>query len=68
MYLDAKKQENVEIKCSNKLKVAKKQSKRKGKYSRMLADMAENSKQLFRPPILRFTLISITINFTFHIG
>lgn len=34
----------------------------------MLLDIIENSKQLFRTPILRFTLISITINFTFHIG
>lgn len=34
----------------------------------MLSDIVENSKQLFRTPILRFTLISITINFTFHIG
>ncbi|KAL0270663.1 UNVERIFIED_CONTAM: hypothetical protein PYX00_008001 [Menopon gallinae] len=34
----------------------------------MLSDILENSKQLFRSPILRFTLISITINFTFHIG
>nr|AAQ88395.1 SV2-like protein 2 [Ctenocephalides felis] len=67
MYLDAKKQENVEISYnSDKMKIGK--NKRKGKYSRMLSDMAENSKQLFRPPILRFTLISITINFTFHIG
>ncbi|KAK6644021.1 hypothetical protein RUM43_000286 [Polyplax serrata] len=34
----------------------------------MLSDIMENSKQLFRSPILRFTIISITINFTFHIG
>lgn len=34
----------------------------------MCKDMWDNSKQLFRSPILRFTLISITINFTFHIG
>lgn len=40
----------------------------KGKYSNMIVDIVENSKQLFRPPILRFTLISIMINFTFHIG
>ncbi|EEB16248.1 synaptic vesicle protein, putative [Pediculus humanus corporis] len=34
----------------------------------MISDIIDNSKQLFRNPILRFTLISITINFTFHIG
>lgn len=34
----------------------------------MLSDIITNSHQLFMPPILRFTLISITINFTFHIG
>lgn len=40
----------------------------KGKYKNMLIDILDNSKQLFVDPILRFTLISITINFTFHIG
>lgn len=40
----------------------------KGKYKNMMADIINNSKQLFVSPILRFTLISITINFTFHIG
>lgn len=40
----------------------------KNKYKRMFATMADNSKQLFQSPILKFTLISITINFTFHIG
>lgn len=34
----------------------------------MLSDIMDNSKQLFVSPILRFTLISITINLTFHIG
>lgn len=38
------------------------------KCKNMLADILDNSKQLFVSPILRFTLISITINFTFHIG
>lgn len=38
------------------------------KYKRMIYNIMENSKQLFMPPILRFTLISISINFTFHIG
>ena len=41
---------------------------KKGKYSLMVQDIIGNSKQLFTPPILRFTLISILINFTFHIG
>ncbi|XP_044730323.1 synaptic vesicle glycoprotein 2C-like [Chrysoperla carnea] len=40
----------------------------KGKYKNMMVDIVDNSKQLFVTPILRFTLISITINFTFHIG
>lgn len=40
----------------------------KNKYKRMFADIAENSKGLFQTPILKFTMISITINFTFHIG
>lgn len=34
----------------------------------MLRSIAENTKMLFKPPILRFTIISITINLTFHIG
>lgn len=34
----------------------------------MLRSIAENTKLLFKPPILRFTIISITINLTFHIG
>lgn len=40
----------------------------KSKMRRMLSDIVEHSKQLFVPPILKFTTISITINFTFHIG
>ncbi|XP_038222112.1 synaptic vesicle glycoprotein 2C-like [Zerene cesonia] len=40
----------------------------KSKLRRMLSDIVEHSKQLFVPPILKFTTISITINFTFHIG
>ncbi|XP_037025294.1 synaptic vesicle glycoprotein 2C-like [Bradysia coprophila] len=40
----------------------------KGKYSQMLSNILNNSKGLFVSPILKFTLISITINFTFHIG
>ncbi|XP_017771486.1 PREDICTED: synaptic vesicle glycoprotein 2B [Nicrophorus vespilloides] len=42
--------------------------KKSGKYLNMLTDIIDNSKQLFMNPILRFTIISITINFTFHIG
>ena len=34
----------------------------------MLGDIVDNSRQLFVPPILRFTIISIVINFTFHVG
>uniref|UniRef100_A0A182WFY5 Major facilitator superfamily (MFS) profile domain-containing protein n=1 Tax=Anopheles minimus TaxID=112268 RepID=A0A182WFY5_9DIPT len=40
----------------------------KNKYKRMLYDILDNSKQVFMSPILKFTIISITINFTFHIG
>lgn len=40
----------------------------KNKYKRMFADIADNSKQLFQGPILKFTIVSITINLTFHIG
>lgn len=34
----------------------------------MLGGIIENTRQLFVPPILRYTMISITINLTFHIG
>ncbi|KAH8420050.1 hypothetical protein KR009_005249 [Drosophila setifemur] len=40
----------------------------KNKYSRMVSGMVDHSKALFKSPILRFTIVSITINFTFHIG
>lgn len=40
----------------------------KGKYKRMISGMVDHSRDLFKSPILRFTLVSITINFTFHIG
>lgn len=42
--------------------------KKRGKYSLMFSNIADNSKELFVPPILKFTIISILINFTFHIG
>ncbi|GLV46741.1 uncharacterized protein CBL_13514 [Carabus blaptoides fortunei] len=48
--------------------VHKEPIKAKGKYMTMMGDIMDNSKQLFMSPILRFTLISVTINFTFHIG
>lgn len=41
---------------------------KKGKYSTMFSNIADNSKGLFMSPILKFTLVSISINFTFHIG
>lgn len=44
------------------------QENAKGKCSKMMSGMVDHSKQLFRSPILKFTLVSITINFTFHIG
>lgn len=40
----------------------------KTKCKVMLGEIVDNSKQLFVSPILRFTIISIVINFTFHIG
>lgn len=40
----------------------------KGKLSDMVSNMMANSKGLFVSPILKFTIISIIINFTFHIG
>ncbi|KAJ8975818.1 hypothetical protein NQ317_013749 [Molorchus minor] len=46
-----------------KAKIAK-----RGKFKNMIFDILDNSKQLFVSPILRNTVISITINFTFHIG
>lgn len=42
--------------------------KKRGKYSLMFSNIADNSKELFMSPILKFTIVSITINFTFHIG
>lgn len=42
--------------------------KKKGKIITMLSNILDNSKQLFVSPILKFTMISIMINFTFHIG
>jgi len=39
-----------------------------GKIKGMFEDVSRNSRKLFQPPILKFTLISITINFSFHIG
>ncbi|XP_045775667.1 synaptic vesicle glycoprotein 2C-like [Maniola jurtina] len=48
--------------------VEAKEIKPKSKLKKMMGDIVEHSKQLFVPPILKFTTISITINFTFHIG
>lgn len=55
--------EQEELTIEQKAKIAK-----RGKYTNMLVDILDNSKQLFVSPILKFTLISVTINFTFHIG
>lgn len=43
-------------------------TKKRGKYSIMFSNIADNSKGLFMSPILKFTIVSISINFTFHIG
>lgn len=56
----------IDEKLQQELEATK--TKAKGKYSSMLSDIMNNSKGLFVPPILKFTLISIIINFTFHIG
>jgi MFS transporter, VNT family, synaptic vesicle glycoprotein 2 len=42
--------------------------KEAGRLESMFEDVSRNSRQLFRSPILKFTLISIAINFSFHIG
>jgi len=55
--------EQEELTIEQKAKIAK-----RGKYTNMIVDILDNSKQLFVSPILKYTLISITINFTFHIG
>lgn len=55
--------EEEELTIEEQAKIAK-----RGKYANMIMDILDNSKQLFVSPILRYTLISITINFTFHIG
>lgn len=55
--------EEEQLTVEEQAKIAK-----RGKYANMVIDILENSKQLFLSPILRYTLISITINFTFHIG
>ncbi|KAK9508297.1 hypothetical protein O3M35_007991 [Rhynocoris fuscipes] len=47
----------------------KKSTKPEGeRTNKLLHDIITNNKNLFLPPILRFTFISIIINFTFHIG
>lgn len=56
----------IDEKLKNELEDVKKPIK--NKYKRMLYNIMDNSKQLFMSPILKFTTISITINFTFHIG
>lgn len=40
----------------------------KGKFGKTLYDICQNSKQLFTFPIAKFTIVSVTINLTFHIG
>lgn len=56
----------IDEKLKNELEDVKKPIK--NKYKRMLYNIMDNSKQLFVSPIVKFTTISITINFTFHIG
>uniref|UniRef100_A0A336N2T7 CSON011713 protein n=1 Tax=Culicoides sonorensis TaxID=179676 RepID=A0A336N2T7_CULSO len=40
----------------------------KGDFKKMVWDITYTTKQLFTNPVLKLTLISIIINFTFHIG
>ena len=40
----------------------------KGKFKNMMTDIRDHSRELFMNPIAKFTVISITINLTFHIG
>ncbi|KAG4065741.1 hypothetical protein HA402_012419 [Bradysia odoriphaga] len=56
----------IDDKLKQELEEIEKSSK--GKYSQMISNILDNSKGLFVSPILKLTLISITINFTFHIG
>lgn len=56
----------IDEKLRNELEEVKKPIK--NKYKRMLWDIMDNSRQLFMSPIVKFTMISITINLTFHIG
>ena len=56
----------IDEKIQQELEQLKK--KEKSKYSETIYNVINNSKGLFEQPILKFTLISITINFTFHIG
>lgn len=37
-------------------------------FKSMTEDVAQNTKMLFLPPILKYTSISIVINLSFHIG
>ncbi|CAH0399426.1 unnamed protein product [Chilo suppressalis] len=55
-------------KSAKQIEAKKEPAEPKSKIRRMFSDIVEHSKQLFVPPILKFTMISITINFTFHIG
>lgn len=40
----------------------------KSDFKKMIWDVTHTTKQLFKSPVLKFTIVSITINFTFHIG
>uniref|UniRef100_A0A0K8SSY1 Synaptic vesicle glycoprotein 2B n=3 Tax=Lygus hesperus TaxID=30085 RepID=A0A0K8SSY1_LYGHE len=40
----------------------------KSQFGKMIEDIVDNTKDLFVSPILRYTLISVTINFSFHVG
>lgn len=59
-----------ELIIDDRLKEELEESKRpiKGKFKKMFFDVTKNSKQLFVSPILKFTVVSVTINLTFHIG
>uniref|UniRef100_A0ABD2WVV1 Major facilitator superfamily (MFS) profile domain-containing protein n=1 Tax=Trichogramma kaykai TaxID=54128 RepID=A0ABD2WVV1_9HYME len=60
--------EPVKTRSSDVINGLAEPEKKKNKYRVMFGDIMDNSRQLFVSPILRFTVISIIINFTFHIG
>ncbi|XP_059490038.1 synaptic vesicle glycoprotein 2B-like [Neocloeon triangulifer] len=59
---------SLEVALTNNQFGADKESAGGKVFLGMIGDVSRNSKQLFTSPILKFTIISIVINFSFHIG